>query len=312
VRVSQKKRIVIAGGNGFIGTALAREFATRGFEVTVLTRTPRGRTDGVSEMFWDGVHLGDWILTLDGAEALINLAGSSINCPHTPENLRLITDSRVNSVKLLAVALDHVKVPPRTWVQASAVGFYGDTHDHTCADSAPNGNGALAEVCFHWENAFSEVKNAAMRKVTMRMGFVLGRDGGALPVLATLVRLFLGGAAGGGQQYISWIHLYDVEQMFVAAVEKDKFVGVYNAVAPDAVTNADFMRELRRAFYRPWSPNVPEFAVRLGAKWMNGEPSLALISQRCLPKRMLEAGFHYQFPHLKEALRDLCRRKRSH
>jgi uncharacterized protein (TIGR01777 family) len=305
--VATNKRIVIAGGSGFIGSALAKEFVSRGYEVTVLSRTLHGRRDGVSEMLWDGLHLGDWIQTLDGAEAVINLTGSNINCPHTPENLRIITESRVNSVKAIAAALNHVRVPPRTWVQASAVGFYGDTHDRTCAENATNGHGPLAEVCFHWENAFAEVKVASMRKVTLRLGFVLGRDGGALPVLATLVRLFLGGAAGNGRQYISWIHIRDAVRMFATVMESEKFVGTFNAVAPDAATNAEFMRELRRAFHRPWCPNVPEFAVRLGAKWMQGEPSIALISQRCLPKRMLETGFQYRFPHLRDALRDLCR-----
>jgi uncharacterized protein (TIGR01777 family) len=145
------------------------------------------------------------------------------------------------------------------------------------------------------------------RKVTLRIGFVLGREGGALPVLATLTRCFLGGAAGGGRQFISWIHLLDLVEMFVAVVENEKLSGVFNAVAPGAVTNAEFMRELRRAFRRPWSPPAPKFAVKLGAKLMGGEPSLALVSQRCVPKRFLEAGFQYKFPELPSALRDLCR-----
>jgi len=245
--VSQKKRIVLAGGSGFIGGALAGEFLARGFDVTVLTRTPHGRTDDVHEVEWDGEHVGEWIAFLDGAEAVINLTGKSINCPHTPENLRVITDSRVNSVRALASALDQIKVPPRVWVQASAVGFYGDTHDHSCTEAAPNGSGPLADICVQWEGAFSAVKVAALRKVTLRIGFVLGRDGGALPVLATLARCFLGGAAGSGKQFISWIHLADLVQMFVAAVENEKFAGIYNAVAPEAATNAEFMHELRRA-----------------------------------------------------------------
>lgn len=306
--MSQPKRIILAGGSGFVGSALAKEFLLRGFEVTILTRTPHGRTDGVHELIWDGEHVGEWIACLDGAEAVINLTGKSINCPHTPENLQVITDSRVNSVKAIASAIEQIKIPPRVWVQASAVGYYGDTHDHTCNESAPNGNGALADICFKWESAFAAVKVAAIRKVTLRIGFVLGRDGGALPVLATLARCFLGGAAGSGKQFISWIHLTDLVQMFVAAVENSRMVGTFNAVAPEAVTNAEFMRELRRAFHRPWSPPVPAFAVRIGAKWMGGEPTLALISQRCVPKRITDTGFRYHFSRLGPALRDLCRK----
>ena len=127
-----QKRIVIAGGSGFIGRALAREFSTRGFEVVVLTRSPRQRADGVREAAWDGEQAGEWISFLDGAEAVINLAGKNINCPHTPENLRGITASRVNSVNAIAAAIGKIQTPPRVWVQASAVGFYGDTGDAAC------------------------------------------------------------------------------------------------------------------------------------------------------------------------------------
>lgn len=306
--MTSSKRIVIAGGSGFIGTALGRTFFSRGYAVTVLTRTPRGRSDGVRELAWNGENPGEWISALDGADAVINLTGKGINCPHTPENLREIAASRVNSVKALATGMEHVAQPPKVWVQASAVGYYGDTHDYSCAETAANGSGTLADICHQWESAFASVKLPSVRKVTLRIGFVLGREGGALPVLASLTRVFLGGAVGSGRQYISWIHLADLVQMFVAAVENEKISGPFNAVAPAAVTNAEFMRELRRAYHRPWSPPVPEFAVRLGAKWMGGEPTLALISQRCVPKRFLESGFKFMFPELKPALLDLCRK----
>jgi len=306
--VSLTKRIVIAGGSGFIGSALAREFSARSYAVTILTRTPRTRTDGVGELAWNIENPGEWLSALDGAEAVINLTGKNINCPHTAENLREIAASRVNSVKALATAAEHVSQPPQVWVQASAVGYYGDTHDYTCAETAANGSGPLADICHQWEGAFASVKLPSVRKATLRIGFVLGREGGALPVLASLTRVFLGGAVGSGRQFISWIHLADLVQMFVMAVENEKISGTFNAVAPDAVTNAEFMRELRRAYHRPWSPPVPVFAVKLGAKWMGGEPSLALISQRCVPKRFMDAGFHFKFSELKPALLDLCRK----
>ena len=306
--MTSSKRIVIAGGSGFIGSALAEEFSYRSYDVTILTRTPRARTDGVVELVWNGENPGEWLSAIDGADAVINLTGKQINCPHTPENLQEIAASRVNSVKALATAMQHVTQPPKVWVQASAVGYYGDTHDNSCAENAPNGSGMLADICHQWEGAFAAVKLSSVRKVTLRIGFVLGREGGALPVLASLTRVFLGGAVGSGRQYISWIHLADLVRMFVATVENEKLSGPFNAVAPGAVMNAEFMRELRRAYHRPWSPPVPEFAVRLGAKWMGGEPTLALISQHCMPKRFLDAGFHFTFPELAPALRDLCRK----
>ena len=301
-----KKRIVIAGGSGFIGTALAKEFSARDFEVIVLTRRPRERTGGIREVVWDGEHLGEWIQCLDGAEAVINLAGKNINCPHEPENLHAIGASRVNSVQTLAAALEQIKTPPRVWVQASAIGYYGDIREKPCVESSPCGNDALARVCRDWEGAFDSAKTPKTRKVTLRIGFVLGANGGALPVLARLTKLFLGGAAGDGGQYISWIHLADLVRMFVTVVEDGQSAGTYNAVVPEPVTNADFMRELRRTLHRPWSPPAPELAVRLGAWLMGSEPSLALASQWCEPKRFREAGFQFQFPRLAPALHDLC------
>ncbi|MEI9865561.1 MAG: TIGR01777 family oxidoreductase [Limisphaerales bacterium] len=303
-----KKRIILAGGSGFIGTALARDLIRRGHEAIVLTRSPQTRTDGVREVVWDGKNLGEWVQLLDGAEAVVNLTGKNINCPHTAENLRDITASRVDSVRVLASALGQVKTPPRVWVQASATGFYGDTQDRLCDEAAPSGTDALSQICRDWESALAIVNLPATRKVTLRTGFVLGRESGALPVLARLTKLFLGGAVGSGRQYISWIHLADLVQMFVAVIERDDLSGTFNAVAPNPVRNAEFMRELRWTLHRPWSPPAPEFAVRFGARLMGSEPSLALVSQRCTPKRFLEAGFPFQFPQLAPALGDLCRK----
>ena len=301
------KRIVIAGGSGFIGSALAKEFSARGFEVAVLTRSPRQRTDSIREVEWNGIHIGAWIAELDGAEAVINLVGKSINCPHTPENLQEITASRVNSVKLIGTAIGHVKVPPRVWVQASAVGYYGDTGDTRRDENSPAGKDVLANVCQEWEAAFTAARVPQTRKATLRIGVVLGRDGGALPVLSKMTKLFMGGAAGNGRQYVSWIHISDLVAMFVAVVTNEKLSGTFNAVGPEAVTNKEFMRELRRALYRPWSPPVPEFAVKFGARLMGSEGSLALVSQRCVARKFQGAGFQFRFRDVSSALKDLCR-----
>ncbi len=299
------KRIIIAGGSGFIGSALARELLAREYEAVVLTRAPRGRTDGVREVEWDGVNAGEWVKFLDGAEAVINLAGKNINCPHTPENLRELAGSRVNSVRAIAIALGRVKNPPRVWVQAGAIGFYGGHNENVCDENSPPGDNALAEVCKQWEGAFNAADTPETRKVLLRIGFVLGRDGGALPVLTKLTKLFLGGRAGGGNQFISWIHLADLTRLFLDAIERDTLSGTFNAVAPNPVTNSEFMRELRRALHRPWSPPAPAWAVKLGARLMNSEPSLALDGCRAAPGRFLEAGFQFQFQELQAALRNL-------
>jgi uncharacterized protein (TIGR01777 family) len=299
------KRIVIAGGSGFIGRSLARELLARNYEVVVLTRKPREWTDGVIETEWGGAHIGEWIKFLDGAEAVVNLAGKNINCLHTPENLRELAESRVNSVRAIALSFAHVKNPPRVWLQAGAAGFYGDQKEKICDENSKNGKDVLADICRQWEYSFNSAVLLKTRKVLLRTGFVLGRDGGALPVLARLTKWFLGGTAGGGGQFISWIHIADLTRMFAEGIEREELTGVFNAVAPNPATNADFMRELRRALHRPWSPPAPEWAVKLGARWMKTEPSLALAGCRVAPKRFLEAGFKFQFPDLRGALENL-------
>jgi uncharacterized protein (TIGR01777 family) len=304
-----KKRVVLAGGNGFIGQILARELLRQGWEVVVLTRNLREREDdSIQEVEWDGEHVGEWIQQLEGAEAVINLAGRNINCRHTPENLCAILESRVNPVRAIAAGIDHVNRPPRLWLQAGAVGFYGNRHEEWCNERTSNGAGRLAEVCRRWEETFFAANAPKTRRILFRIGIVLGSDGGALPLLANYTRWFLGGAAGSGRQYISWIHHGDLVRMFLRALEFDNYLaGTYNAVAPDPETNAAFMRALRRALYRPWCPPVPARLVKLSCRLTQSEASLALEGCRCTPKRFLESGFEFEFPDLTGALKQIYR-----
>jgi uncharacterized protein len=302
-----KKRVVLAGGSGFLGRALAKELIARNYEVVVLTRSPRKQTGGIKEVLWDGEHLGEWIQFLDGAEAAVNLAGRSIQCRYTPENLRELVASRVNSVKAIGAAIYHVTLPPRTWVQAGAIGFYGDPKDLWRDETSPAGNDTLAGICQPWEDAFNSISATKTRRALLRIGFVLGRDGGALPVLTRFTKWFLGGTVGNGGQFISWIHVDDLSRMFIEAIERDELAGTFNAVGPKPVTNREFMRELRHALNRPWSPPAPEWAVKLGSRLMGTEPSLALAGCRVETKRFLENGFKFQFPELSGALKNLFR-----
>lgn len=299
------KRIVIAGGSGLIGSALAKEFVARNFAVVVLTRSPKPRDDGIGEVEWDGQHIGEWIQLLNGAEAVINLAGKSINCPHTPENVQEMIASRVNSVNAVGAGIYHVNPPPKVWVQASAVGFYGNQGDTICDESSPPGNDTLAEICKQWEATFAEAKMPKTRKLLFRIGPVLARDGGMLPVLEKLTRWFLGGYAGSGEQFISWIHISDLVRLFVDAVGREDLLGTFNAVAPEPATNKDFMRELRKALHRPWSPPAPEWVVRFGARWMKTEPSLALAGCRAVPRKLAESGYPFEFQDLPSAFKNL-------
>lgn len=300
-----QRRIILAGGSGFLGNALAKHFATLGDEVIVLTRRPRVCGDGVKEVAWDGRKLGNWEQFVDGADAVINLTGKSIQCVFTPENRRQIIASRVDSVRAISEAVRHAAQPPKLLIQTSAIGFYGQTCEMAADESTPGGKTFLAEACREWEAALSPQTLPATRCVTLRIGVVLGRGGGALPTLVRLTRCFLGGAAGDGKQFLSWIHLEDFIRVVHSIVENETWRGVFNATAPNPAKNAVFMRELRRVLDRPWSPPAPKFAVHLFAPLLGTDASLALGSQRVVPKRLLAAGFQFQFPELRAALEDL-------
>ncbi len=300
-----KKRVVLAGGSGFLGGWLAKELLGRNYEVVVLTRSPRERQDCVREAEWSGAHMGEWIRFLDGAEAVVNLAGRNINCPHTSKNILEIVEARVNSPRILAGAFGHVMRPPGVWVQAGAIGFYGDRGEEWCNENTLDGQDKLAEVCRQWENSFNSAVVAETRRVLLRIGFVLDRGGGALPILARLTRWFCGGTVGTGKQYISWIHLADLTRIFIQAIERKELSGTFNATAPNPVTNREFMSELRHVLHRPWGLPAPSLCVRFGSWLMQTDSSLALSGCRCAPKRSLEAGFRFQYPDLRAALKNI-------
>jgi uncharacterized protein (TIGR01777 family) len=300
-----KPRVILAGGSGFLGQSLARGLLAKDYEVTVLGRGGSTWSSDMQHAHWDGRTLSGWAKLLDGAKAVVNLTGRSVNCRHTPENRREIMDSRVNSVRVIGDAISGCNQPPEVFVQSSSLAIYGDPGDRWCDEDAPQAEGFSEEVCKRWEDAFAKIRVPAMRKVVLRIGIALDADQGGLPVLARLTRLFLGGRVSHGRQYVSWIHIADLTRMFVEAIERPELAGVFNATGPNPVTNAEFMRELRRALHRPWSPAVPALATRIGAFFMRTEPSLALTGRRCRPKRFLESGFHFEFPELRDALTDL-------
>jgi uncharacterized protein len=230
------------------------------------------------------------------------LTGRSINTRHTAEHRREIIDSRVDSVRVLGEAICRCAQPPKVFVQLAGVGIYGDKGDRVCDETTPPGNDFVSEVCQKWEGAFNSVNARDTRKVLLRLGVVLGPSGGFLDLLARLTRWFLGGQVGSGRQYLSWIHMADLLRMILAAIENEELGDVFNATSPNPVTNREFMRELRRALHRPWSPPVPVFAARIGSWLMETEASLALVSERCIPKRFVEKNFEFEFPTVRDAL----------
>jgi len=301
-----KKKVVLAGGSGFLGRALAEEFTSAGYEVVVLTRKVKKSSGHVRQVEWDGLNVGEWARELEGAEAVVNLAGRSVDCRYTPENRREIVASRIGSVEAVGRACAACAVPPKVLIQAGSLAIYGDAGRRVCTEDAPAGQGFPVDVCLRWEHAFDSLELPATRKVLLRIGFVLGRDGGALPTLARFVKFYMGGAIGEGHQYISWLHVRDWNRLVLWCVEHAEAEGVFNATGPFPVTNAEFMCELRCALKRPWSPRVPAWLVRLGSRLMRTEADLALTGRRSIPDRLVESNFKFIYTNLESALADLA------
>lgn len=300
-------RVVMAGGSGFIGRALCSALQPVARDIVVLTRSPRGSLAGVREAIWDGGADGPWMAEVDGADAVVNLSGESVSQRVTPETRQRMVASRVETTQAIARALQAAKAPAGVWLNASGAGIYGDRGDEPLTEASTLGEeGFLVHLAKAWEGATKEAPGET-RVILARIGMVLGRDGGAFPVLMKVTRAFAGGALGTGRQWVSWIHVEDLARLLVFAIESS-LRGPLNAVAPEPARNADFMAELRRAAGRPWAPPVPSFALRIAGAFGGPDPELPLQSQRALPRSALDAGFGFKFPTLPTAIADLMLR----
>jgi uncharacterized protein (TIGR01777 family) len=301
------ERVVIAGGSGLIGRALARELAAAGREVIVLSRGAPGGAgadrEGVRTERWDGRTVGGWAAALEGAAAVVNLAGAGIaDRRWTPARKRVLLASRLEPTAALVTALAAARHRPAVLLQASAVGFYGDRGDQPLDESAAAGAGFLAETCRAWEAASAAVERLGVRRVLLRTGVVLARDGGALPRMALPFRLGVGGRLGDGRQWLPWIHVVDQLAAMRFLLDAEGTAGPYNLVAPAPATNAEFSRSLARALGRPCLLGAPRFALELAL----GEMAAMLLGgQRLAPRRLLEAGYRFRHPALEGALAEL-------
>ena len=210
-------------------------------------------------------------------------------------------------MRVLEQTVKLAKTKPTVWIQAATTAILGDAGDTLRDENAQPAEGFSPDVARAWEAAFDAAKIEGTRKVIFRISFVLGRDGRALSRLKRVTQCFLGGSVGSGKQYYSWIHIDDLNAMFLWALERPEMDGLYNATGLNAVTNAEFMRELRTTMKRPWAPPAPPWLVRLGCWILRTEPELALLGRNCTPRRFIEAGCQHKFPALKDALRDLIR-----
>ena len=301
-------RIIITGGTGLIGGALAANLANDGHEVILLSRAPE-RTillpPGVRAERWDGRTATGWGPLADGADAIVNLAGEGIASGRwTEERKRRIRKSRVNAGQAVVDAVKAAARKPGVVIQSSAVGYYGVHGDEEITESAPAGSDYLAQVAMAWEGSTAPVETMGVRRIIIRTGVVLSNKGGALPQMLLPFRLFAGGPLGNGKQWLPWIHIADEVGAIRFLIENRQASGAFNLCAPNPLTNAEFGRVVGRVMGRPAFMPTPAFALHL----VFGEMATVLLDgQRQAPKRLIELGFAFRFPSAEAALRDILK-----
>ncbi len=302
-----RKRIIITGGTGFIGSTLTRRLYAAGYEVVVVARDAARVIDmfegKVSAASWKGTGFTNWEHFIDGALAVINLAGENIGGGRwTSARKQRILNSRIMAGQTVAEAVAKVSRKPKVVIQASAVGYYGNTGARPVSESEPSGESFLAKVCRQWEHSSQSVEELGVRRVVIRSGLVLGQ-GGVLPRMIKPFHYYLGGAPGGGEQMVSWVHLEDEVRAIQFLLENEQAVGAFNLTAPHAVRMKAFCDELGRILGKPSWLNVPKGVLRAALGEMADE--LILVSQNVVPGKLTELGFDFRFPDVSAALADI-------
>jgi uncharacterized protein (TIGR01777 family) len=306
-------RVVVTGGTGLIGGALARHLGAAGYDAVVLTRNV-GKVGplppGVRAEQWDGLTGKSWSHLLDGETAIVHLAGEGIaDGRWTEERKRRIRDSRIGSGQAVLEAIQSASSRPKALLQSSAVGYYGPRGDDEVVEGQPPGHGFLADICLDWEASTAAAESLGVRRVVLRTGVVLAREGGALPRMAMPFKMMAGAPLGSGRQWLPWIHIADEVGAIRFLLERDDAQGPFNLTAPKPVTNHGLGDALGRVLRRP----SPLQALGLGVpapvfRALLGEMADAVLdSQRVLPARLLELGYPFRYPDIDSALRDLYR-----
>ena len=310
-------KIVIAGGSGQVGSVLARHFHAKGDEVVILSRSPKDTPWKTA--IWDAQSRGEWIKELEGAGVLINLTGRIVNCRYNYKHRCEIWSSRARSVRVLGEVVNELQSPPKLWLQASTATIYAHSFDKandeytgiiggTEKDSPEKWRFSI-DVARAWEGEFSLVSTPKTRKVALRSAMVMSYDKDSIfDYLLWLVRLGLGGTAGHGKQYISWIHYLDFISSLEFIINNAHIEGAVNICSPNPLPNKAFMKILRQAWGQKIGLPAFEWMLEIGAIFLKTETELILKSRRVMPTRLLNEGFAFSFPDWKEASKDLCQK----
>lgn len=310
-------KVVLPGGTGHVGAVLDRALTADGHDVVVLTRSPRGDR----HVRWDGSTLGDWADHIDGSDVVINLAGRSVSCRYTRENLAAMMSSRVESTRVVGEAIAAAARPPGVWMQMSTATIYAHRFDAANDESTglvggnePGVPGYWAysvEIARRWEAAQEQAVTPHTRKVALRSAMVMSPDrGGVFDVLSWLTRLGLGGPVAGGRQYVSWIHDRDFVRAVGFLIDRDDVAGAVNLAAPGPLPQRDLMRELRSAWRTPVGLPATRWMAEIGAFAIRSDTELLLKSRRVVPGRLTGAGFTFDHPRWRDAAADLVARRR--
>jgi hypothetical protein len=288
------QHILIAGGSGFLGQELAKFFSNKGHEVKILGR---GVQKSEFELIkWDAKHLGDWIAEIEWADVLINMTGKSVNCRYTEKAKKEILNSRIDSTRILCKALSKVENPPKIWINSSSASTYVHSESQQMTeDEGIIGDDFSMNVCRAWEAEFFKCNLNHTRRVATRTSIVLGKSGGAYPIMKKLVKWGLGGRQGNGKQFISWIHITDFCRVIEYIIENQGIVGAVNVTHPTPVRNEEFMRLLRKRHKRKIGLSQSRSLLEFGAKLIGTETEMVMKSRNVIPERLLESGFKFNY-----------------
>lgn len=307
------EKIVLAGGNGYLGQVLAKHYSGLTNEVIVLARKPKTKQANIRTVVWDGKSEGSWAENLENADLLVNLCGKNVNCRYTPKNQEEIIKSRIVPTRLLDRAVEQLKNPPKVWINITSATIYRHAEDYGQDEiSGEIGYGFSVDVCKKWEASFFETALPGTRKVALRMGIVLGPSDGVFPRLLNLVRFGLGGQQGNGQQYVSWVHEQDAALSTEWILTHHNIKGIVNCTAPNPIKNHELMKLIKKAYGSWLALPCPTWMLSLGAWLIGTETELILKSRWVLPNFLLAHGFKFQYPTAAAAIEDLVAQANMH